>query len=200
MAAERTGTRVLEIVRAIGDPERLAFGTANAGYTAMQRGDFVAARELFDESLAVSIELGHPEAIANAEQNRGLLALLEGDLEPATRLTATGLQGSLDLREHLGILAALIGAAAILARRGEHAEAAQIIALTDAELGVREYVLDPVEAQVRDETLVLIKREIEPAQLEVALRAGGDSELFDAARRTVAALRASQAGGNAAID
>jgi predicted ATPase len=188
-AAERTETRVMEIVRVLGDRERLAFVAANAGYTAMQRNDLARARELFDESLVVASELGHPEAIANAEQNRGLLALVEGDLGLATRLTASGLQGSLELREHLGIVAGLIGAAALLAKGGEPTAAAEIIALTDAELGVRGYVLDPVEAQVRDETLELLRAELDPEQVDAALTAGASAELFSVARRTLAALR-----------
>ena len=172
-----------------GDRERLAFAASNIGYTAMQRGELDRARELFEESSEAAHELGHPEAICNVQQNRGLLALLEGDLEQASALTAAGLEGSLELGEHPGVLAGLVGAAAILGQRGDHEAAARLVAVVDAELEVREYVLDPVEARVRDETYALIEAQLGADEIGAAVVDGAKLELLSATRRTITELR-----------
>ena len=193
--AEQMGAQALDIVRRLGDRPWLAFAASNAGYTAIQMGEHERAHALLAEASQVAGEIGHPEAIANIEQNRGLLAVLEGQLDKALEPTIRGLEGSLDLREHLGLLCSLVGAAAILAARGRPAAAGRLVGLVEAELELRDYVLDPVEAEVHHRTRAALASELGEAGLNAAVETGRRAELLEAARDTIGELRDAQHSG-----
>jgi predicted ATPase len=180
--ADEAGERALEIVRELGENHRVAFAAANAGYTALMRGDLPRARAMLEEAESVSRGLQNPEAISNALQNLGLLHYLEGDLEGAWRTTAAGLLGAVELREHLGIVCGLVVVAAVRAHRGEAAAAAQLLGLIDAELEVRDYVLDPVESRVRADTLEEVSKNLAAADLKAAMEGGAKDQLIETAR------------------
>jgi tetratricopeptide (TPR) repeat protein len=184
--ADEAGSRALEIVRDLGDRRSLSFAASNAGYTAMQRGDLARARPMFEEAAEIAESLGDPEAISLAQQNLGLLLVFENDLDRAAEISAIGLRGAVELREHLGILAGLVAFAAIRSRRSDHEGAAHLLGLIEAELRVRGYVLDPVEARLRDETLELIAAGIGSERMREAMSAGATRDLIQVAAQAVA--------------
>jgi predicted ATPase len=184
--ADEAGERALDIVRELGENHRVAFAAANAGYTAMMRGDLARARAMLEEAESVSRGLDNPEAISNALQNLGLLHYLEGDMDGAQRTTVAGLRGAVELREHLGIACGLVVIAAVYADRGEAAAAARLLGLIDAELEVRESVLDPVEDRVRDNALAAVRDSLSAEAIEKAAADGAGDDLIEAAQAVVA--------------
>ena len=176
--AEAAGSRAIEIVRGLGDRRRLALAVSNAGYTALQRGRLEDARAHFEEALALAIEVEDAEATSLARQNLGLLLVLAGELDLAEDLTARGLAWAVEHREDIGILAGLVALAAIGARTGELQGSARLLGLIDAELQARDYVLDPVEGDLRDETRLLLERDLDRNLLARATAAGAELDLI----------------------
>ncbi len=176
--AEQAGSRAIEIVRGLGDRRRLALALSNAGYTALQRGRLEEARRHFEEALALAIEVDDAEATSLARQNLGLLLVLAGELDRAEKLSVEGLAWAVETREYIGVLAGLVALAAIRARTGELEESGRLLGLVDAELQARDYVLDPVEAEVRKETRERLEKELDQSRLDPAMAAGAALDLI----------------------
>jgi predicted ATPase len=182
--AEEAGSRAIEIVRELGEERRLAFAVSNAGYTAMQRGDLTRARPFFDEANELGESLGDPEVLALAQQNLALLLVLaDDDPERAAHLNASALAQAVELREHLGILAGLVTFAAISAHSGEPGTAARLLGLIDAELEIRDYVLDPVEAALRDRTAAEVEAALAAQEAAERRAEGAKLDLLETAGR-----------------
>ena len=183
--AEQAGSRAIEMVRGLGDHRRLALAVSNAGYTALQRGRVDDARERFEEALELAMGVDDAEAMSLAQQNLGLLLVIAGELDRAENLSALGLEGAIALREHLGILAGLVAIAAVRARRGDLEGAARLLGLIDAELDARNYVLDPVEARLYEETMVRAEADLDPERAGAAKAEGAARELIPASQEVV---------------
>ena len=99
--ARVTYERSLELARVVTPGLRSAArATAlkGAGTVAAQQGDYVAATNLYEESLAIHRELGAKPEIANLLNNLGIVARYRGDYAAATTL----FEESLSLRRELG--------------------------------------------------------------------------------------------------
>jgi len=76
----------LVIARELGDKRQTSVALANLGSVAMEQGDYVTARSLFEEQLKLSRELGEQRKIASSLMYCGDLAYREGDLATAQSL------------------------------------------------------------------------------------------------------------------
>ena len=81
-----------------GDLRGIAVSLNNVGIVASNQGDYVAARPLLAESLALDRELGYRFGIATSLNNLGNVALKQGDYPSARAL----FEESLALRRELG--------------------------------------------------------------------------------------------------
>ena len=86
------------IWRELGSQVGIAWSLNSLGDLAWQQGDFLAARALYEESLAIRRELGDPRGIAWSLNGLGRVAQRQGDFEAAQRYH----EESLALRRKLG--------------------------------------------------------------------------------------------------
>ncbi|MFL5641023.1 MAG: ATP-binding protein [Chloroflexota bacterium] len=76
----------LELQRAIGDPQGVAYAANNLANTWIQLGDNVRARELYEETLSIATEVGDVRGQVFVSINLADLAAREGDLATAQSL------------------------------------------------------------------------------------------------------------------
>ena len=94
-----------------------------AGALAVSQGDYVEARALHGESLAISRQLGDQQGIANALHNLGNVALNQGDYAAARALYEESLTTRRQLGDQQGIAMALNNLGFVALNQGDYAEA-----------------------------------------------------------------------------
>ncbi|MCW5849426.1 MAG: tetratricopeptide repeat protein [Anaerolineae bacterium] len=97
----------------------------SAGTLAAQQGDYPAARELYEESLALRRDLGDKRGTANLLNNLGVLARFEGDLEMARARYEESLALLRTLNDRAAVGQALNNLGLVLRYQGDLAEARQ---------------------------------------------------------------------------
>ena len=65
--------------RAAGDPVRVARGLLNVGNVALEQEDYVRARALYEEALAIEAAAGDRQTRVRLLNNLGVLAAMQGD-------------------------------------------------------------------------------------------------------------------------
>ena len=135
----------------------------------VSRGEYAAARGLFQESLESYRELGEPRGVAWSLENLGHVALKEGDLRAAGSLYAEGLRLRRDLEDLKGVADCLAGLTALAAARNQPTRAALLFG---AVVALRK------RTDIADETGLFaeVLREM------VSVRQGLREEAFSAAR------------------
>jgi non-specific serine/threonine protein kinase len=103
--------------------EVLAKALNGAGAFASIQGDFAAARERFEASLALRRELGDKQSIANSLINLGTVAQEQGDFESALPLLEESLALGRELGEKRGIGIALNNLSTLFKQQGDNARA-----------------------------------------------------------------------------
>jgi predicted ATPase len=130
-------------LRKIGDSRHLVWLYSNAAYNALMEGIPERALPMLDMALPLARDLGYPSELALACGNTGLAALFTGDLDRAQEAFDEQLR---ICSEQVSWLAAeaLVGFAAIAARRGDPELAARLMgaatatgALADDDVSVR---------------------------------------------------------------
>lgn len=93
------------------------------GVLAWVQGDYTAAREHYEGSLALARNKGQESGVASSLGNLGILALERGDLEEAKTLFTEGLEINRRLSNLDGLAPALINLSIVTTRQGDYAAA-----------------------------------------------------------------------------
>lgn len=120
------GRRWLDVALDTGtaaSPAARAKALSGAGTLAKYQGDFVRARLLFDESLALRRELGDKKGIAASLNNLGTIAWNTGDYATARRLFGESLTVRQEIGDKQAIASTLSNLAAVSRHLGERDEA-----------------------------------------------------------------------------
>ncbi|HVA89986.1 MAG TPA: tetratricopeptide repeat protein, partial [Chloroflexota bacterium] len=118
-------SEVLDIARALGDPDDIERGTHDLGVMLLSHGDYDRAGALLEESLRLERERNHRRGIAFSLLNLGMVNFARGDLRRARALHEEGLAIAQELGD-LQILALEMSHLALLAFcRGDHVEAVE---------------------------------------------------------------------------
>lgn len=104
----------------------IAISLNNLGNVLYEVGDYVGARALHEESLAIKRELGDRSGVGTSLNNLGNLACEEGEFASARALHEEGLAIDHELGDRWGIAFALEGLAAVVAVLGKSLRAARI--------------------------------------------------------------------------
>ncbi len=95
------------LYRDLGDKGGMASALNNEGNVAHNLGDFVTARAIYEESLALRRELGDRQGVATSLINLGSVAQKQGDFAAAHRMHAESLTLFRELGHRVGIAYAL---------------------------------------------------------------------------------------------
>jgi tetratricopeptide (TPR) repeat protein len=104
----------------------------NLGDVTCQRGDFDAARRLFEESLAICREIGSRDGTALATVNLGLLSKEQGDPGGAWTLLQEGLRLYSESRSRFGVAFTLEDIAALCVAQADLEMAARLWGTAEA--------------------------------------------------------------------
>jgi non-specific serine/threonine protein kinase len=109
--------------QASGDRRGIAISLNSLANVAVDRGDYVAARALHEDSLALRRELGDTRGIAIALNNLSVIARDQGDWERAATLSRESVGLFRALGDKQGMALALVTLGAAEYHLGSHAEA-----------------------------------------------------------------------------
>ena len=153
MAAQSWATRAAGLFRELGDLSALTTALTGLGVERQKAGDYAAARQHHQQTLALARELGEPDNGSYAVGNLGIVALLEGDYGTAWAHLTESLQLAWEAsRRHLAygvqVAIALAGLGAVAVARARNprdrlAEAARILGAAAAGLAARGATLEP---------------------------------------------------------
>ncbi|GIF72400.1 ATP-binding protein [Asanoa siamensis] len=117
--AEPDLLRCREILRALGDDGNEALVVGILGTIAMRRGEFDAARGLFEESRRLGKESGRDWVRSLYYSRMGIISLAEGDPETAARIFQEGLETARGSYDRLGTVADLYSLAVTAITTGD---------------------------------------------------------------------------------
>jgi Tetratricopeptide repeat len=138
--AETYYTQALELAREIGATDIMGSLLNNLGETARLRGDYGAARKLYEEALQMGEDVS-PHLTSTILGNLGMVALFQGDQATARRRFGESLPISLKLGHRTGIAGALEGLGELAMREGELERGARLLGACEA---LRETINVPV--------------------------------------------------------
>jgi predicted ATPase/class 3 adenylate cyclase len=162
----------LEAAREAGDRRQIDMAVNNLGVAALARGDAVQAASLFEEALALERELGDEEGVANTLASLGTVAFRLGDFERAGSVLSESLEVASGMRDARTLLHALSVLAAVVAARGDLLSAARLLAAVET-LGEQSgLVLERIEQELHDETLLETKAALGEAAFTTAWSEG----------------------------
>lgn len=124
--AERLLSEALALGRSIDDPLIVAFALLELGRLSARHASYDAAQAQFAESLALFRTLGDRQRVALVLSHLGQVALEQDSYAEAQRQYTESYLAAAGARSAPGLLGALAGFAALLQRRGAHAEALQL--------------------------------------------------------------------------
>jgi predicted ATPase/class 3 adenylate cyclase len=184
--AEEQAEKGVRLAREAGDLRSAAAGVSMLGVLALHVRDYLRARALFEESIAT---LGGEEfgTVVNLG-NLALVAFRLGELSEAAARLRENLTLSLRLHDHLSTTHALEVLAAVLAARGDVTLAGQVLSAS-ARLREEEGLsLQELEAELHEETVELVRAELDEGEFEREFTAGREVELSELIGAAIARL------------
>jgi tetratricopeptide (TPR) repeat protein len=160
------------MVRELNDERISAVALDNLGAVMHGLGERDAARDLLEESLALSREVGYLLGVANALTDLGMLMLIDEDHTAARPLLAEALEIRRAMDDRLGIARCLVGLAAVVHAVGRPEPAARLLGAAAALLRAIGAVVPPIDRAVTDHTLAAIRDVLGPDRLAAAQAAG----------------------------
>jgi predicted ATPase/DNA-binding SARP family transcriptional activator len=140
--------RCLPAVRAAADTPNLAYVLANLAGLALVNYQLDRAAAVADEALALFDRLGDPWQPPRLLRVLGYLALAAHDYDRAGELCRASLERNLALHDRRGVLASLVGLAAILLARRHGADAAWLLGAVEGICERSEIELLPTDQYV----------------------------------------------------
>lgn len=187
-AARLRHEEALTIGRDIGAADTIAQSLNGLGYLARSQGQHARARMLIEESLAVSRSLGRVAGVSASLHTLGLLAHERGDFASARSFLKESLATRWDADLKWYLAESLEAVAALIARPGEHEQAAVLWGAAEAlRRDRRTPMLAPHERE-RHRAAVDEARRASPADFDAAWARGARIDLDHAVRRALTAL------------
>ena len=175
------------VARRHGDKRGLTASIANLGLVASQLGEWDKAIDLYQESLTLGVEW----PVTGTTQLGIAFAELRSGREPsavAARYEEVFRRGveSGPMSLALGALDGL----ALTAARADHAEtAAQVLAASDAQLEMIDYVRDPIHRELNEQTVEKLRTQLGDDAYAAARAKGGTLSPEDAADLALKSIR-----------
>jgi hypothetical protein len=119
-------------------------------------GDLVAARALYDESIALNRRLGDAQMVEFEQANLAWVEINEGKLDRADELIRGSLGGALGESAY-GRAFGAIALARCSAERGDLAQARELLGKADGELAAEGLVLNPADRPEYEKTVELAR-------------------------------------------
>jgi predicted ATPase len=173
-----------------GDLRYLAVAIINLGDLALQRGDWEQAFALSSEGLALSREQGSQEGIEGGLSNVALASFRLGRYDEAATKCKEGLELVRELVARTLLANDLVLPAALAAARGGLKEAFFLLAIAEVQVEAGAAPLFGAEQDLRDETLSLLRAQLDPeerAQAEGAAQGISFDEAVSQALRSLTA-------------
>jgi predicted ATPase len=158
--------------RELGNRRAEAVVAGNLGYLALVQRDYDSADRHLTEATDVLRDLGDLGGVAVGLQNVGFSALLRGRDEAALDALRQCLRLSGSTRYRRTIAYALVGIAAILRGRGELERAARLVGAADETVESIGASFEPVERDLRSETVAALEAKLGIKGLERGLAEG----------------------------
>jgi predicted ATPase/class 3 adenylate cyclase len=172
----------------LGELRALQVMAHDQGTCALQRGDYVRARALFEENLARSRALGSDVEVGNAFLELGYLALHERRYEDSVVLFVASLESAVRYGVSVNLPLSLRGLVASTAIRGDIESAARMLAAAEAlqeRTGETMYLYE--RSAVEEGAALVLDRADEP-EIAAALAAGRAMSESDAAAYALATV------------
>jgi tetratricopeptide (TPR) repeat protein len=131
----------LEIFRALGDRQRVAYSLHNLGNAAREQGDYTTARALEEESLEIFREPGDKRGIAASLHGLGSVAYEQGDYATARMFYGESLEIQRKLENRHGIAMLLESFVSLAGAQGQPERA---LRLAGAAAALREVIGTPL--------------------------------------------------------
>jgi len=171
-----------------GDRRYLASAILNLGDLALQGGAWEQAFALSSEGLCLSREQGWQEGIESGLGNAALASFRLGRYDEAATACKEGLELARELVAKTHIANDLVLPAALAAARGGLKEAYFLLAIAEAQVEAGAAPLFGAEQDLRDETLSLLRSQLDPeerAQAEDATQGISFDEAVNHALRSL---------------
>ena len=146
---------------------------------AEDQSDYVAARALFDESLALYRAIGNKSGITMALENLGNTTVEQGDDPTARTYYVEGMQLAHDIGDKLFCACGLNGLAAT-ARSDQPQRAARLAAATETLRKAIDVTWAPAERRIYELTLAAARAALSEAEFAAAWAAGSAMTLGEA--------------------
>jgi predicted ATPase/DNA-binding SARP family transcriptional activator len=169
------------IFRELDDRRGLAVSLTNLGCLALMMGDLERGGSLCEQGRALHAELGQRDAMLQALFNVGLAALLLDRPHEARTRFREGLEIACELDYAESLIYFLEGFAGALAASGEPDQAAMLLGAAHVAEEATGIVLEPLERDVHERTVGMIRDVLDEATFTAAWAAGERLPVRDAA-------------------
>ena len=176
----------IAMFRRLEDELGLAVSLNNLSCVYLMQGEPELATDSAAESLAICRTLGRRYGMVLPLGNLGLAALQLSRHAEAFDLLQQGIRLGQEIDYGEGVVCCLVVLEAVLAATGEPEKAATLMGATDAKAEMTNYVLEPLEQQVRDRTVEAMKHALGEEAFGAALAAGRGLTTDEAAARLAA--------------
>jgi predicted ATPase/class 3 adenylate cyclase len=186
--ARRLFDESLQMFREVGDEARAMWGTRSLAWATAEIGDLPGARVLYEDALQQGRAAGNRLLESVVLGSLSWLAIREGRVEDTPALLKESLRIKRDMGNLLETAVGLCHAAQTLAAVGRPDTSAQLIASYEAlseEIGSWPWV-----NRMRDETLAVIRAQLDPQEFELAWTHGRSMSAEEAVAVALDALEA----------
>jgi predicted ATPase/transcriptional regulator with XRE-family HTH domain len=158
----------LMLYRAVDDRKRLGWGLNALGILARVQGYYTQAQTLFEESLALAQQQNDRVATAVALGYLGFTAVVQGDLPRATALFQESLVYFREQGNQEGMTLCLTGLGGVAGRVDQPVLGARLCAAAEKLRDISGARMTPVERTDYDQTVTMIRTQLDAATFEAA--------------------------------
>jgi non-specific serine/threonine protein kinase len=173
-AARRLCREALTVTEGTEDMSGRSSAMHVLGVAAQMAGDFIEAREVMSQRIALAREMGNLATVSIESGNLSMVERQLGNLEKAEALARQALEIDFRRADELSIPWKVNALAAVAKDRGEFDRAAALIGIADATMQASGGAWPPDELVHYETTVAALSKALGPARLE-QLRAWGHS-------------------------
>ena len=182
--AARASEAALALCREVGDHWRLAAVLSNAAISAMEEGDFEAAKARANEAREIIERHGFSD-VFGLHSFSAEIALHEDRLGDALRDAVAATELELEARRLAGVLDGLIIALRVCVRSGASEHGARLLGTIETAVATLSVALDPGVAAEVEQARGSLLDELGKQDFDAAWAAGAEDDPFEVATRLV---------------